>query len=121
MAKIKEEMTINQNEAKLARKEAEKAKKKLSQLVDALDAKSVKIGDLEAKLERDESFLLEQRKRLKISLDRTRDLEKELIDVRREKAEKEEALSSKVQELEEDAALARVVARAALMRRVASG
>ena len=121
MAKIKEEMAANQNDAKLAKKEAEKARKKLSQLVDELDAKSVKIGDLESKLELSEGFLREQRERLKISLDRTKDLEKELIDVRREKAEKEEALSSRIQELEEDAALARVVARAALMRRVASG
>src|SRR5581483_6659599 len=84
-------------------------------------AKSVKIGDLESKLELSEGFLREQRERLKISLDRTKDLEKELLDVRREKTEKEEALSSRIQELEEDAALARVVARAALMRRVASG
>ena len=87
MAKIKAEMAANQNDAKSAKKEVEKARKKLSQLVEELDAKTVHIGDLESKLELSEGFQREQRERLKISIDRTRDLEKELIDVRREKAE----------------------------------
>ncbi|KAJ9536184.1 hypothetical protein OSB04_un000644 [Centaurea solstitialis] len=51
MAKIKEEIAANQNDAKLAKKEAEKAKKKLAQLVDEVNPKSVQIGDLESKLE----------------------------------------------------------------------
>src|SRR5581483_1112649 len=121
MAKIKEEMKANQNDAKLAKREVEKSRKKMAQLVEESDAKSVQIADLESKLELSQRFLDEQRMRLKSSLDRTESLEKDLLVVRREKAEKEEALSSKIQELEEDAALARVVARAALMRRVASG
>ncbi|KAJ9567226.1 hypothetical protein OSB04_003192 [Centaurea solstitialis] len=121
MAKIKEETVINQNDAKTAKKEAEKAKKKLAQLVDEVNSKSVQIGDLELKLEISDRFQVEQRERLKMALDRAKELEKDLLVVRHEKSEREEALWSKIQELEEDAALARVVARTALMRRVAAG
>ncbi|RRC72527.1 hypothetical protein [Escherichia coli] len=121
MAKIKEEMSLNQSDVKQARKEAEKAKKKQAQLAEEVNAKSVQIGDLESKLEISERFQGEQRERLKAALDHAKGLENDLLNVRREKVEREEALSSRIQELEEDAALVRVVARAALMRRVVAG
>ncbi|KAJ9564143.1 hypothetical protein OSB04_000109 [Centaurea solstitialis] len=44
MAKIKEELASNQNDVKLAKKEADKAKKKLTQLTDEINAKSVQAG-----------------------------------------------------------------------------
>jgi hypothetical protein len=117
MESIKEEMRRKLSNEQAAVKEAEKAKSKVLSMAQELDAKNVKIGDLESKVDELEFLKNEQRTRTKEANDRALKLEEELKSLRSEKEAREEALASEIQDLKDESALARVVARAALMRK----
>jgi hypothetical protein len=117
MESIKDEMRWKLANERAAVKEAEKAKAKVLSMAQELDAKNVKIGDLESKVEELEFLKNEQRTRTKEANDRALKLEEELKSLRLEKEAREESLASEIQDLKDEGALARVVARAALMRK----
>jgi type I site-specific restriction-modification system R (restriction) subunit len=117
MGEIEESMRQKMAEEHRAQKEAEKAAAKIQKLTDLANARQVEIDDLKAKLELADQIHAEQLRRTGQAVERSKGLEEELEELRGEKVAQEE----EIKELHDEAALVRLVARAALFRRFAEG